>query len=152
MAAYRWFAGIMTLGVADLFVKQQIEEQLLKREEKPVLGGRILLRRVHNRGFALNALDARPKLVKYGSLLAGLICTGFGMPIFLGKGCLVRKSGMALVLAGAFSNIYDRIVRGFVIDYFGIQTKWKKFSDITFNLGDIFVFAGVAMLFYGKKE
>lgn len=152
MSAYGWLTGILSLGIADLFVKQHVEERLEKGTEKPVLGGQILLRRVHNKGFALNAFDVYPKLVKYGSLAAGAVCACLGLPLFLKKGQFVRKSGMALVLAGAFSNLYDRFIRGFVVDYFGIRTKWKKFSDITFNLGDIFIFAGIGMLFYGKKK
>lgn len=152
MALYRWLAGIMALGTADLAVKQEIEERMEKGGEKPVSGGRILLRRVHNRGFALNCLEEHPKAVKYGSLLAGALCAGAGMQLFLKKGQWVRKTGMMLILSGAFSNLYDRILRGYVVDYFGIRTKWKKFTDITFNLGDIFIFSGIAMLFYGKKK
>lgn len=44
------------------------------------------------------------------------------------------------MLAGAFSNLYDRLAKNYVVDYFSIE--WKRLKDVIFNLGDFFVFAG----------
>ena len=41
------------------------------------------------------------------------------------------------MVAGAWSNTFDRWFRGHVIDYVGFQTKWKKVTEITYNLGDL---------------
>lgn len=46
---------------------------------------------------------------------------------------------------GAISNLYDRVVRRYVVDYFSIQCG--KLKGVVFNLGDIFVFLGSGILF-----
>lgn len=59
--------------------------------------------------------------------------------------------------AGAWSNTFDRWIRGYVIDYVGFRTKWKKITEITYNLGDFFIMAGsvfmmLSSLFRGRKK
>ena len=54
------------------------------------------------------------------------------------KGCLAQKIGLSMVLGGAISNLYDRLVKGYVVDYFSIE--FKRLKKVIFNLGDIFVF------------
>ena len=53
------------------------------------------------------------------------------------KGRVLEKTALTLVLAGGASNLYDRLKRGYVVDYFSIQ--WKKLKKVVFNLGDIFI-------------
>lgn len=47
------------------------------------------------------------------------------------------------LMGGALSNLYDRVVRGYVVDYFTIE--WKFLKKVVFNLGDMFVFLGSAV-------
>ena len=54
------------------------------------------------------------------------------------KGCLAQKIGLSMVLGGAISNLYDRLVKGYVVDYFSIEIK--RLKKVIFNLGVIFVF------------
>lgn len=49
------------------------------------------------------------------------------------------------ILGGAVSNLYDRMIRHYVVDYFSIQCG--KLKKVVFNLGDIFVFLGSGILF-----
>lgn len=60
------------------------------------------------------------------------------------KGHTVQKAGLAILLGGALSNLYDRYVRRYVVDYFSFQFGWLK--KVVFNLGDLFVFAGSGIL------
>jgi len=46
----------------------------------------------------------------------------------------------ALLLAGAVGNLSDRLLRGYVVDFLHVQ-HWP-----VFNLADIFIVAGVALL------
>ena len=59
------------------------------------------------------------------------------------RGRILEKLALTLTLAGGVSNLYDRMKRGYVVDYFSIQ--WKKLKKVVFNLGDIFIFAGSAL-------
>ena len=53
---------------------------------------------------------------------------------------------MVFVTAGAVSNIYDRLARGKVIDYFGVKSKSRFLSDLTANLADIYVTVGAVII------
>ena len=75
------------------------------------------------------------------AVISGL--AGFLAAILPQKGKTVQKFGIAVILGGAVSNLYDRMVRHYVVDYFSIQ--WKKLKKVVFNLGDIFIFAGSAL-------
>ena len=64
------------------------------------------------------------------------------------KGCLAQKIGLSMVLGGAISNLYDRLVKGYVVDYFSIE--FKRLKKVIFNLGDIFVFLGSLVFLIGE--
>lgn len=51
-----------------------------------------------------------------------------------------------LILAGAASNYYDRIVHGGVIDF--IVLSYKEWSWPAFNVADVAIVAGVVFLLY----
>ena len=58
------------LGI-DVMIKQQVEENIRRGEEKELAGGKIVIRKVYNRGFLLNTLEDRQTLVKAVSAAAG---------------------------------------------------------------------------------
>ena len=60
------------------------------------------------------------------------------------KGYGAEKLGTSLVLGGGLSNLYDRMKKGYVVDYFSIRLG--KLKKIVFNLGDIFIFLGAVIL------
>lgn len=53
---------------------------------------------------------------------------------------------MAFASAGAVSNVYDRLARGKVIDYIGLESKNSFFSKLTANLADVYLTAGIVLL------
>ena len=130
----------------DTILKKTVEEILEPGEERKLFQGRILLRRVYNYGAMLNVLSNYPKVIKSASLLLGAGMLIFDMIVWPLRGHHVQKLGLSLFTGGALSNIFDRLVRGRVVDYFGIQTRWKKFTDVTFNLGDLFIFTGALLV------
>ena len=48
------------------------------------------------------------------------------------------------MVAGGLSNLYDRLKRGYVVDYFSIQAGFLK--KVVLNLGDLFIMAGAVIL------
>ena len=64
------------------------------------------------------------------------------MVIVPGRRQKSRSDRFALITAGGLSNLYDRLKRGYVVDYFSIRCKYLE--KVVFNLGDFFIFAGSA--------
>lgn len=142
------FVGIIVLLAAgDLFLKWLIEQQGQERFPRPLekAGGRILLYRNHNAGFPFGFMEKHGELVRTVPLV---VISGLGGVFFYllqnKKGHTIQKAGLAILLGGALSNLYDRYVRRYVVDYFSFQFGWLK--KVVFNLGDLFVFAGSGIL------
>lgn len=140
---------LLTLGVlfADLGIKSVIEESGSEKfpRELEGTGGMVMLHKKHNDGFAMGVLRNRPELVRNLPVMALSFVAGIFFWIYPKKGYLAEKLGASLVLGGGLSNVYDRMKRGYVVDYFSIQ--YKKLKKIVFNLGDICIFLGSVILF-----
>lgn len=151
-----FFLVVLGIFVGDQILKREVEKRLKRGEEKPLLGGKLLLRRVYNKGAALNLLDEKPGLVRRISEVIGVGLLILDLIIFRKKGRFLEKAGLAFLTGGALSNAWDRTIRGKVIDYFGFKTRWEKVTDITYNIADIFIFVGsflavIGTMINGKK-
>ena len=139
-------AGTFTILLGlDVLLKQHVEETIRPGEEKELPGGKVVIRKVYNKGFLLNSLESHPALIKTVSILAGAGVLACGAWTFARKGHFTEKLGMAILGAGASSNIFDRLSRGKVIDYIGIQWKNSRFRRLTANLADVYVVIGAAV-------
>lgn len=138
------------LFAVDMIVKQYVEETMDTGAEKSLGDTGLVLRKVYNEGFMLNFLDQYPEVVRNVTIASGVSVLAEDIYWFSRKGHWMEKAGMALVSAGAASNIFDRLVRGRVVDYIG----WKKGPEclrpVTANLGDAYLAAGILVM-TGKK-
>lgn len=131
------------LAMLDITIKSCIENSITRKEEREAFDGKVRLRKVYNRGFGLNVLQDDPDTVKYVSSFATIILTITQLlHLMYKKGSKVKKVGLSLMTAGAWSNTFDRWLRGYVIDYIGFANQNKKIEKITWNLGDFFLIAG----------
>ena len=123
-----------------------MENNYDKLKRKEICDGRIELRKVHNKGMVMGAGEKYPETTR---LASGLVCLDTGIHAIgvwrKGRG-FWRSFAVALTLAGAISNTYDRFVRRYVVDYFGFKTRYKKLNRVTFNLADMFIFLGSGIL------
>lgn len=138
--------SILVICSIDLFVKNYVEKHSEELEHKKLMNGKIIINKVHNKGMMLNAFEKYTQMVRYSSLVAGIILLLYYIQLLSKKGFGLKKIGVTFMLGGAVSNIYDRLVRGYVIDYFSINTKWEKLKTIVFNIGDICIFLGGLMV------
>ena len=140
-------AIIAALSSLDLGIKWLIEREKPEDFPKPLphTCGKILLYHNHNAGFPFGFLEKHGEVVRM--LPLSVICglAGYLAALLPQKGKKVQKLGIAMILGGALSNLYDRLVRRYVGDYFSIQCG--KLKEVVFNLGDIFVFLGSGILF-----
>ena len=77
--------------------------------------------------------------------VAALASVGLAIWMWQARGTLVLL-GLGLVLGGALGNGIDRIVHGAVVDLFHFY--WQNFSWYVFNLADVWIVIGAALLIY----
>jgi len=56
----------------------------------------------------------------------------------------VEKWGFTLIIAGAISNIFDRVINNYVLDF--IYLHYKQFYWPAFNFADIYITLGALMI------
>ena len=111
----------------DFFLKNYIESHENERDERVICKGKFLIRKHHNKGMMLNAGQKRRRLVAAVSLAFTLILTVVFIVSLGHRGNNLLRLGLALLLGGAFSNTYDRLRRGYVVDYVSFPVKWQAF-------------------------
>ena len=108
---------------------------------------------VENRGAAFGILNGKIWLLL---ILAAIICaviiySMLKMPKT--KEYRLLKAALTLILAGAVGNVIDRVIRGYVVDFF----EFTFISFPVFNMADIYVVVGaiamaLIMIFVIKDE
>ena len=141
---YIWITTI--IAAVDVCIKNVIDKKEDKDFPKEMegTGGSIMIYKNHNAGFPFGVGKQYPELVKMIPLAVTSALIGIYAWLLPKKGQHIAKVGLALTLGGAFSNLYDRIVRGYVVDYFCI--RFKALKKVALNLGDVFIFLGTSIL------
>lgn len=140
-----YMSMFLVLACIDMGIKQYIEDTFEEDEERETLIPGLVLRKVHNKGFAFNILEHEPGIIRKSSVCAAAGILIYDCWLFLRKKRTVGKIGMVLVSAGAVSNLYDRLIRRTVIDYIGIKSEKKRISDLTANLADVYLTVGAVL-------
>lgn len=145
------FIGIIALLAAlDLFIKKSMEDQEeagFPREWERS-GGKILLHKKRNAGFSFGCFKEHRSAVQMIPLAVTAFMGGMLASLLQRKGNYLEKLALSVSLGGAVSNLYDRLVRHYVVDYFSIQ--YGKLKNVVLNLGDLFIFLGAGMLFLAE--
>ncbi len=140
---------IASIFLGDLWIKNHIERTGVEGGSKKILGGKLIIRKHHNRGAILNIGQSKRWLVVM--LSVGMTIIALGIFIFsLGQhGNHLLRVGLSLVLGGAFSNTYDRLYRKYVVDYVSFGVRWKRLSHIIFNISDFCIIIGALLAAWG---
>lgn len=145
-------AGWLALAGGIFFGDMRLKNRIETKRENPVesiWGGRILIKKHHNRGALLNIGQNRRKTVAlFSVLLSAAIAVLFVLSLGR-RGNSMLRAGLALLLGGAFSNTYDRLKRRYVVDYFSFNVKWKPLRRIVFNLSDFCLIIGAMLAALG---
>lgn len=133
---------IIIIGIVALeaILKGHMDKSIESGDRKPILGGKIILKKHYNQGMFLNFMeDKRELVIKLSGILLGILLLVFTF-LLPRKHRKLFKLGLSLCLGGAISNVYDRFNKGHVVDYFSFNCRFLK--SIIFNLADIFIFLG----------
>lgn len=142
----------MAVFVLDLLIKNHIERTKAEGEVKPACGGRLLIRRYHNRGAFLDIGEHRRELMAVLSLVLTLGATVLFLVTFTYRGSGMLRAGLALLLGGAYSNTYDRLARKYVVDYVSFPVKNQKIRNVVFNISDFCIMIGALLMVLGSAE
>lgn len=136
--------------IGDRSIKSYIEKKKEIGKEESIYNDNIIITKCYNKGVFLNCFEKKPSVViAISGALIGVLVTIFAI-LLPQKGKRVLKLGIALLTGGAFSNLADRLEKGYVVDYFSFHIKKESFlqkiNKIVFNIGDMAIFLGSLFL------
>ncbi|MCD8077085.1 MAG: signal peptidase II [Lachnospiraceae bacterium] len=124
----------------DQRLKDGIEAQPADTFPLSAANDRIILKRYHNPGIALNVGAKHPGAVRAGTTGVFSFFLLYFLSLLRKPGRRLAKTGLALIVGGSASNLCDRFRRGYVVDYFSFPLR--RIRHLVFNLGDLFLFIG----------
>ncbi len=138
--ALEWvgFSAVATVAVVADQLTKSIATRALERGEIVELLPFFDLRRIRNTGIAFGQFTD-----SQGIVMALTVVALIWMLVFFsraGARSALLPPALGMLVGGAFSNLVDRIRAGFVTDFLHIH-NWP-----VFNLADMFIVAGVAIL------
>ena len=81
-----------------------------------------------------------------GIILIGSMITAFLTYMMITTSNKIEKWGLVVIIAGALSNIVDRGMNNYVLDF--IYLHYKDFYWPAFNFADIYITFGVLMILF----
>ena len=134
--------------IIDRITKHIVAQQLPNGQTFTVIPGIFRISDVHNTGaaFSMFAENASPVTVRNVliafSVIAVIIL--FGMLWRVGRYFTLTSVALALILGGAFGNLYDRVVYHYVIDFLEVRIVHYHWPD--FNVADSCIVIGACLL------
>ena len=143
---------IVGIFMVDNYLKERMERELLPDETQEICGGRLLLRRYHNEGAMLGMGKGKGPVVTTLSLILTTLSTLVFVLSLSMYGSNLLRTGLSLLLGGAFSNTYDRLKQQYVMDYVSFGVKWEPLRRLVFNVSDFCIIVGCMLSALGLKH
>jgi signal peptidase II len=132
---------ILTLILLDIAIKQIIFHSI-NLNEFLVITPFFDLAHIHNFGVSFGLLSG---IFSHWILIViALFMTLFVIFLFFKSKNNLEKWGLILIIAGALSNILDRFINGYVIDF--LYFHYKDFYWPAFNFADIYITIGIIII------
>jgi signal peptidase II len=153
MAARRSYARpyeILTIAIVvalDQLTKEAVRRTLALYEHVAVIPGFLDITHVRNTGAAFGLLNAAEfpykPLVMIGVAAIALVAIAV-YATQLGFHERLARFGLALILGGAFGNLIDRAVAGYVVDF--VDVYWGTAHFWAFNVADAAITVGAVLV------
>jgi signal peptidase II len=134
--------------ILDRITKHIVAQQLPNGQTYTVIPGVFRISDVHNTGaaFSMFAENASPVTVRniLIAFSAVAVIVLFGMLWRIGRHLTVTSVALALILGGAFGNLYDRVRYHYVIDFLEVHIVHYHWPD--FNVADSCICIGACLL------
>jgi signal peptidase II len=150
-----YFLFILVMIALDQAAKAVISRTIELYESRPVIPGFLNLTRIHNRGAIFGAFNQSNNTAVFIALtVASLLALGLVVFYFFKTPSSDRlvKIGLSLIMAGALGNLFDRLTRGFVIDFLDVYVRNSHWPF--FNVADACISVGAVLMlviFFRRK-
>ncbi len=148
-----WTVVSITLGVLLFAVDQRFKDRIeedegsFPRDMEGKAGRYLRFDRYHNSGFSLGWLKERPDVVIHSTLVGMSAVLAAFIRSALDKKSISEQLGLGLIFSGAASNLYDRLSRGYVVDF--LTLKFGALKRLIINLGDAAIALGSMLYVFG---
>ena len=132
----------------DQLLKCAIERALPLYKSVPVIKGFFYITHIGNKGAAFGIFPGRIlPLIVIGAIVSVVIVY---FHVKLHKQRTYLQVALALILGGSLGNLYDRIMRSYVVDFIDFRF-WPAFNiaDIAVNVGIVLV---IMRLIFHEEE
>jgi signal peptidase II len=133
--------------IADQLVKAVVRPRLELYESISVIPGFFSLTRVHNTGAAFGLMNSIDFPFKAAVLALLQTAALVGLTVYvamLAPEQRLTRMGLSFVIGGAVGNLIDRVIYGYVLDFFDFyQGGWHFWA---FNVADAAINIGVAFM------
>lgn len=138
-----WMIIILIAGM-DIAAKYYIDRHRTYGKETTVWNGKLTITKQYNKGAFLNLMEKKDRWVRIISTAMLMVLMIYFVIQQIKHEANTLLVGLSFLIGGAISNSYDRIVRTHVIDY--LILNYKKLKHIVFNIGDVCILIGAAIL------
>ena len=140
--------GTMAVIVAvDQLTKALVRQVLPLGESRSIIPELLDVTHVHNTGAAfglLNAADFPYKAIVMIAVAAVALVAIAAYATQLGFHERLARFGLALILGGAFGNLIDRAIFGYVVDF--VDVYWRTTHFWAFNVADSAITIGAILV------
>lgn len=145
--------GVIVLFGLDQWTKMIVCNNLSDGKVVPVIGDIFVLEYLENRGAAFGVLQYKQFFLIIVSLLILLILAIAYIKLPSTPKFHILRFLAIMLIAGASGNMWDRISRGYVVDFL----YFKLIDFPVFNVADCYVVVStiliaILMMFYYKEE
>lgn len=139
------FLGFSTLvALVDQLVKWLVQQSMAYGESVEITS---FFNWVHvwNKGAAFSLFADGGGWQRYFFIAIAVVVSAVLVKLIRNSHQRTEALAYAMVLGGALGNVIDRVFRGYVVDY--LDFHWQSWHWPAFNLADVFIVLGVAMIF-----
>lgn len=140
-----WISAVILL--LDQLTKMLVNVKLPLYESKRVLGEFFMLTHVQNTGAAFSISLGNPATNRIFFIVVTTIALGFVVYLIMRSTSTLQRISLCMIIGGALGNLIDRIVYGYVTDFFDadfpdfIMQRWP-----VFNIADASIVIAMGLL------
>jgi signal peptidase II len=139
--------GIGTIVLVDQLTKFLVRAKLPLYEKKVIIPQLLDFTHVQNTGAAFGVLNAADFPYKSALMIGIATLALVAISLYarqLGSHEKLSRYGLALILGGAFGNLIDRAIAGYVVDF--VDVYWGEAHFWAFNVADAAITMGAILV------